>query len=150
MLYPEILRTREAAEFLSVTAATLRNWRTKGIGPAAYKLTDAPNGAIRYRRTALETWLNEREQPKLKKRGRPLGSKNKPTMKGLKANLHRVMMKHHLTSSDLQLVMRAFGVKRLRDLQAAQHATFAATLTALGERYKEREADHTCSSGAGT
>lgn len=68
------------------------------------------------------------------------GTKTKVSTTKLKAKLHRVMMKYHLSSLDLKLVMRAFSVERLRDLQAARHANFVATLAALGTRYAARDA----------
>jgi len=57
-----------------------------------------------------------------------VANKTKVSTTKLKAKLHRVMMKYHLVASDLELVMRAFGVERLHDLQTARHANFVATL----------------------
>ena len=79
--YPEFLTTAQAAEFLNVSIPFLELCRRRGDGPPFHKLTDWPNGAIRYRKSALEAWLAEREQPPKRKRGRPKGSKNKTTAK---------------------------------------------------------------------
>ena len=128
----------EAAEFLRVSRGTLRNWRAAYTGPLWFRV--GPSG-IRYKRTDLEDYV---EQSQGAKRGHPSKkreTKPKVSTTKLKAKLHRVMMTYHLSSPDLQLVMRAFSVERLRDLQAARHANFVATLVALGERYAAREAD---------
>lgn len=58
----EFLTTRQAAELLGVSPEYLELHRRLGDGPPFIKLTDAPNGAIRYRKSALEKWLAERER----------------------------------------------------------------------------------------
>ncbi|HEX9790585.1 MAG TPA: helix-turn-helix domain-containing protein [Kiloniellales bacterium] len=57
---PELLTARQAAEFLGVSTEYLELHRRLGDGPEFLKLTDAPNGIVRYRRDALEKWLAER------------------------------------------------------------------------------------------
>ena len=135
---PEFLTVAEAAEFLRVSPGTLRNWRAAYTGPLWFRV--GPSG-IRYKRTDLQDYV---EQSQGAKRGHPSKkreTKPKVSTKKLKAKLHRVMMKYPIQSSDIQIVMRAFSVERLRDLQAARHANFVATFVALGERYAAREAD---------
>ncbi|MDW9418485.1 helix-turn-helix domain-containing protein [Sinorhizobium meliloti] len=51
-LPPRFLRTKEAAEFLSLSARTLEKHRTYGTGPAYRKL----GGRVVYAVNDLETW----------------------------------------------------------------------------------------------
>ena len=51
-LPPRYLRTKEAAEFLSLSARTLEKHRTYGTGPAYHKL----GGRVVYSVDDLETW----------------------------------------------------------------------------------------------
>ena len=51
-LPPRYLRTKEAAEFLSLSARTLEKHRTYGTGPAYRKL----GGRVVYAVNDLETW----------------------------------------------------------------------------------------------
>lgn len=53
-LPPRFLRTKEAAEFLSLSARTLEKHRTYGTGPAYRKL----GGRVVYAVGDLETWAN--------------------------------------------------------------------------------------------
>jgi predicted site-specific integrase-resolvase len=39
---------------------TLANWRWIGVGPAYIKTTPGKGGRIRYKRSAIERWLDER------------------------------------------------------------------------------------------
>ena len=52
VLPPRFLRTKEAAEFLSLSARTLEKHRTYGTGPAYRKL----GGRIVYSITDLDAW----------------------------------------------------------------------------------------------
>jgi len=52
VLPPRYLRTKEAAEFLSLSARTLEKHRTYGTGPAYRKL----GGRVVYSVEDLETW----------------------------------------------------------------------------------------------
>lgn len=54
VLPPRFLRTKEAAEFLSLSARTLEKHRTYGTGPAYRKL----GGRVVYSVEDLETWAN--------------------------------------------------------------------------------------------
>jgi len=51
-----LLRTEQAAEFLSVKSSTLEAWRSRGHGPRFCKL----GGAVRYRQADLEIFLEQR------------------------------------------------------------------------------------------
>lgn len=53
-LPPRFLRTKEAAEFLSLSARTLEKHRTYGTGPAYRKL----GGRVVYAIDDLETWAD--------------------------------------------------------------------------------------------
>ena len=50
---PRYLRTKEAAEFLSLSARTLEKHRTYGTGPAYHKL----GGRVVYSIEDLESWV---------------------------------------------------------------------------------------------
>lgn len=54
-----LLRPREAAEYLRVSADHLAQLRYRGQGPAYLK--PSPK-VVLYRRSALDTWLNASEQ----------------------------------------------------------------------------------------
>lgn len=53
----ELLRTSEVARWLSVSPATLRQWRTRGVGPRYVK---NGNDALGYLVKDIERWLRER------------------------------------------------------------------------------------------
>ncbi|MFH6786748.1 helix-turn-helix transcriptional regulator [Methylobacterium sp. MA0201] len=52
-----LLTEAQAAHLLALKQTTLQQWRIRGTGPAYIKLGAA---AVRYRRSTLETWLNDR------------------------------------------------------------------------------------------
>jgi predicted site-specific integrase-resolvase len=52
---PQLLTTREAAELLGRSAATLKRWRSAGVGPEFIAI----EGRISYRREALEQFLEQ-------------------------------------------------------------------------------------------
>ena len=54
ILPPRFLRTKEAAEFLSLSARTLEKHRTYGTGPAYHKL----GGRVVYSFDDLTAWVN--------------------------------------------------------------------------------------------
>jgi len=54
LLPPRFLRTKEAAEFLSLSARTLEKHRTYGTGPAYRKL----GGRVVYAIDDLESWAD--------------------------------------------------------------------------------------------
>lgn len=53
----ELLSEREAAEYLAISPATLRTWRCIGQPTLPFVRV---GGAIRYRRSDLESWVEER------------------------------------------------------------------------------------------
>lgn len=55
----EWLKPGEVAALLKVSVGTLANWRYQHVGPRYIKLTDAPNGPVRYRREDLDAYLGE-------------------------------------------------------------------------------------------
>ena len=54
----EVFTTEEAAQFLRLSRQTLELLRLQGGGPKYVKL----KRTVRYRRTALDEWLESREQ----------------------------------------------------------------------------------------
>ena len=54
----EILTAAQASEYLQIPQETLRRWRSLGTGPRHAKV----GRHVRYRRAALDRWLEEREQ----------------------------------------------------------------------------------------
>ncbi len=57
----EILTPDEVSELLIVTTKTLARWRSNDEGPAWFRLGDGDRNHIRYRRAAIEDWINARE-----------------------------------------------------------------------------------------
>lgn len=51
---PDHLTIEEASEKLRIPVATLRNWRTRGIGPAAFRM----GRRVWYRSEDLQNWLD--------------------------------------------------------------------------------------------
>lgn len=51
---PEILSERQVAEYLNMSAASLRKWRRLGDGPKFVKI----GRAVRYKRQDVDTWLS--------------------------------------------------------------------------------------------
>ncbi len=54
----ELLRIEEVAEMLKVPVASVRRWRYVGAGPAALKV----GRHLRYRRDAVDRWLEQQER----------------------------------------------------------------------------------------
>lgn len=57
-LIQSLMNQAEAAGYLGLSARTLENWRLKGGGPAFVRMSQR---CVRYRREALDLWLNARE-----------------------------------------------------------------------------------------
>jgi len=55
---PDLLTTKELAAYLRKPVATVRGWRYRNVGPAGFRL----GREVVYRRTAIDTWLAEREK----------------------------------------------------------------------------------------
>jgi excisionase family DNA binding protein len=51
-----LMTTAEVAEMLSLPVTTLYAWRHRGEGPAGYRV----GRHVRYRRAAVESWLEDR------------------------------------------------------------------------------------------
>jgi predicted DNA-binding transcriptional regulator AlpA len=56
----ELLTVPDVLDELNVARSTFNKWRAVGIAPRSIKL---PNGDIRIRRSALDAWLAEHEEP---------------------------------------------------------------------------------------
>ena len=54
-----LLTAREVADLLGVSSETILRWTRRGELPAIR----LPGGAIRFRETDLDSWLNERATP---------------------------------------------------------------------------------------
>jgi excisionase family DNA binding protein len=50
------LTSKEAAERLSVSVASLRRWRREGSGPRSYRI----GGRVMYRPDELDSWVEAR------------------------------------------------------------------------------------------
>lgn len=61
LTFPELLNTDQAANYLGLSVDTLQGWRCKDPkragGPPFIKLNEI---TVRYRKTALEAWLEAR------------------------------------------------------------------------------------------
>lgn len=55
---PDLLTTKELAQYLRKPVATVRGWRYRKVGPTGFRL----GRDIVYRRSAVDEWLAEREQ----------------------------------------------------------------------------------------
>ncbi|MEU5707910.1 helix-turn-helix domain-containing protein [Streptomyces flaveolus] len=55
---PDLLTTKELADYLRKPIGTVRGWRYRKIGPAGFRL----GRDIVYRREAVDAWLAERER----------------------------------------------------------------------------------------
>jgi len=53
----ELLTAREVGEILGLSAGTLANWRSLGIGPTNFKV----GGRVRYRATSINDWITQQE-----------------------------------------------------------------------------------------
>ena len=56
----QLLREDEAAQFCDVSPRSLQRWRWAGNGPRFIRLGGTRRGAVRYRRSDLERYLEER------------------------------------------------------------------------------------------
>ena len=63
----KLLTDGELAEALGLSQQTLANWRWSGDGPPYLKI----NGAVRYRPSAVELWLEQKEQESTADNRRP-------------------------------------------------------------------------------
>lgn len=58
----DLLTARETAAYLGVSERTLESWRASGAGPVYIKL----RWRIRYRRKALDAWLEANERTRVR------------------------------------------------------------------------------------
>ncbi|MBU5944916.1 AlpA family transcriptional regulator [Streptomyces sp. PAM3C] len=54
----ELLTPRQVQGEYGFTQQTLANWRWMGTGPAYIKTSPGRGGRIKYRRSAIEAWLD--------------------------------------------------------------------------------------------
>lgn len=59
---PKLWTRQEAAEYLGVSAKTMANWASNGIGPPYFSLC---GGAVRYDPETLSAWLQDQLQSTL-------------------------------------------------------------------------------------
>lgn len=57
-----LVNTAGAARLIGFTPKTLREWRSKGVGPAAIRFGRGPRGRVLYRVSALEAWVRDNSQ----------------------------------------------------------------------------------------
>lgn len=55
-----LLNTKQVAAEYGFSETALRNWRYMGTGPEFIKLSPGKGGRIRYKRSSIERWLDER------------------------------------------------------------------------------------------
>ncbi|MFI8303686.1 helix-turn-helix transcriptional regulator [Streptomyces sp. NPDC085927] len=53
-----LLTPRQVHEDYGFSPQTLANWRWSGIGPDYIKTSPGRSGRVKYRRSAIEAWLN--------------------------------------------------------------------------------------------
>lgn len=56
----ELLSPKQVRAIYGFSEQALASWRWMGTGPDFIKTSPGRSGRIRYRRSAIETWLNER------------------------------------------------------------------------------------------
>lgn len=56
----ELLTPKQVHANYGFSPQTLANWRWSGQGPAYIKQTPGRGGRIKYKRSTIEAWLNER------------------------------------------------------------------------------------------
>lgn len=59
----DILTPTEVAQLLKVSEKTLRKWRKQGYGPRWFKLGQARTSSVRYRREAVNAYLDRVAAP---------------------------------------------------------------------------------------
>lgn len=55
-----LLEPKDVAKKIGYTISALQKWRREGVGPNFLKLTDSPNGGIRYRESDVDKWIESR------------------------------------------------------------------------------------------
>lgn len=59
----QIMTAKDVADEFGIAAQTLANWRWKRTGPKFIKTSPGKGGAVKYRRSAIEAWLDEKTVP---------------------------------------------------------------------------------------
>jgi hypothetical protein len=54
----DVLSPQQVETEYEIAQQTLANWRWKGIGPEYVKTSPGKGGRVKYRRTAIEAWLD--------------------------------------------------------------------------------------------
>ncbi|NUV89971.1 DNA-binding protein [Streptomyces sp. KAI-26] len=54
----ELLEPKRVQDEYGFHAQTLANWRWMGIGPDYIKISPGRSGRVKYRRSAIEAWLD--------------------------------------------------------------------------------------------
>ncbi|MFD5790719.1 helix-turn-helix transcriptional regulator [Streptomyces sp. NPDC127037] len=57
-MHDELLAPRQVQSEYGFSLQTLANWRWTGVGPTFIKLSPGRGGRIRYKRSAIEAWLD--------------------------------------------------------------------------------------------
>lgn len=60
--YSPLLNEEKAADLLSVSPATLRSWRCRGIGPTFIKLGAGTKAPVRYAESDIQQYIAESRQ----------------------------------------------------------------------------------------
>jgi predicted DNA-binding transcriptional regulator AlpA len=61
--HADILSPRQVEAEYAIAQQTLANWRWKRTGPAFIKTSPGKGGHVKYRRSAIEAWLDEKTVP---------------------------------------------------------------------------------------
>jgi len=61
IIYDNLLTEDQLSKVLTIAPATLRGWRSRGCGPAYFKLAGQSRGTsrVRYRMQDVEEWLEQ-------------------------------------------------------------------------------------------
>ncbi|MDH2391260.1 helix-turn-helix domain-containing protein [Streptomyces sp. HNM0663] len=55
----QLMTAAQVSAEYGIAVQTLANWRWQGIGPAYVKATSGRGGRVLYRRSSIESWLDE-------------------------------------------------------------------------------------------
>lgn len=61
-LQDRLLTLTQVADYLGVAPKTIVNWRLRDYGPPGYRLAGTTRGPLRFRRSAVDRWLEERAE----------------------------------------------------------------------------------------
>jgi hypothetical protein len=60
----EVMTTKEVADFLKMSQASINQWRSRGTGPTCFRSGDGPKARVRYRKQDVLDWVNNRSATK--------------------------------------------------------------------------------------